>query len=112
MRAVLSTLITILLLIAAPSKSIADEWEVNNIWWSLIFHYDGSDKDLCMAKNYNSKPVTAVFSVFPGDLRHLTRPVHRVIGVELPPYTLLGFFGWIHGTTGNLVQSCTLQSWH
>jgi hypothetical protein len=112
MRALLSTSVAALFLVLASSDGIADEWEVNNIWWTLIYNYNNSGEDVCIAENYYSTPRTAVFSVFPGDVSIPMRPVHGIARVMLPSYTPVKFFGWVHGTIGNLIESCTLQSWY
>ena len=106
-----SVLATIAFLMFCNS-SIADGWQVDNIWWNLILNYDNSGMDVCIAENFNSKTVYAIFDVFPADNRVPPRPLHAKSYPTLPPYIQVRFYGWIQGFNGDLKESCILQSWH
>lgn len=98
-----------ILLIASPSQSRADGWEVNNIWWNVIINWRNSGQTICIAEQFNNQTFTEVtFDVYPAPN---TRPPRHGTATQrnMQPYTIYRIFGWLDGTKPD--PQCVLTGW-
>ena len=78
---------------AVATPGFAFEREVNNVWWAVYEHYNGSDQTACITENYNDYPVQAVFEVFPAaDFDGAPAPTQMVM--TLAPFQTMKVWGW------------------
>ncbi len=81
-------------------QSFANDREVNDIWWNLETNYYGSQQTVCIAKNYNYYPVTAVFNTFPGADDPDGNPMPTRAVITMQPYVEYRVYSWPADYTG------------
>jgi hypothetical protein len=94
---------------AGAGYSFAEEHVVNNVWWGLIYNYNGSSQTACVAKNYNINPVKTVFDFFPARFDFEGNPAPGRAHIFMRPYVEYLIYIWPKGFS--VTPHCNLRSY-